>query len=130
VSLARKKKTPKLELAAVYAAASQAGYPRPKPYCPDTLAGAWRQITPGAATWQLAATGTFKSDDARLSDYTGWATHRTMDHDLIGSAIRVSHKNGDMHSMVIFKHTPNELEVEHIAGAREKVRYSLTRGQK
>ncbi len=67
-----------LELAA-WLATSRAGFPAPRPYCPDVYVGKWTQRAPVRSPvprWELTLEGTFISDEPALRSWNTWRVHR------------------------------------------------------
>jgi hypothetical protein len=61
---------------AIWIALTTKGYPQPRPYCPASFVGAWRELQPSSATWQLSADGGVRTDDPALAARTRWCVHR------------------------------------------------------
>lgn len=61
---------------AIWLAVTSPGYPRPRPYCPAPFIGAWRELQPTTAAWQLDADGCMRTDDPALAKGTRWCVHR------------------------------------------------------
>jgi hypothetical protein len=60
---------------AVWLAIGVDGYPPRRPHCPEPIVGAWTQVEPRSARWQLGADGAFRCDDPKLSQFTAWRLH-------------------------------------------------------
>ena len=65
---------------AVWIAVTDRSYPRPKPYCPSSLVGAWQQVAPTRASWQVHGDGTLETDEPRFASRKEWCVHRLGEH--------------------------------------------------
>ena len=112
---------------AAWLAASTAGYPAPRPCCPDVYAGRWQQRRPGggpAPVWELGPDGRFHTDDPIASARDRWCVHRR-DGGPRGDAIWLDDALGISHdSLLVLDVGPAALTVQPVAadGAYELVR--------
>jgi len=105
-----------IELAA-WLASTRAGYPPPRPYCPDLFVGKWIQHEPEvkpAPRWELMLDGTFICDAPVLRSREAWRVHRQQTNGPgVGDAIwldddlRIAHK-----ILAIVAVSPTELRLE------------------
>ena len=107
---------------AAYLAATTAGFPPVRPYCPEYLVGTW--TADGKQRWQFLADGTFVTDDPMWHDCISWCVHRQgtgPDDDALwlDDDLRISHER-----FAIRSRTPTELVLK---SPGTDLRYRLVR---
>lgn len=119
---------------ALWLAIVRPGYPPPRPFCPEPLAGRWQQREPDAS-WDLASNGAFSSTDERIARFGAvrWCVHRSGSRrDFVRDELwllRDTRHNVSPKRLIVLECSPQRLRLLRAGGDFGDVEYELLRSE-